>query len=67
LYEIADVLFCGYGAAQSKEFGKFVVVDFLTGVVDQVVGDEPEGFSVAQAIALLDVLGYDGVNQTLRT
>jgi len=32
LYEIVDVLFCGYGAAQSKEFGKFVVVDFLTGV-----------------------------------
>ena len=65
LYEIPDVFFCGHGTAQSKELGQFVVVDFLTGVVDQVVGDKLEGFDIAQAITLLDVLGDNGVNETL--
>lgn len=29
-----DVYFCGHGTAQPEELGQFVVVDFLTGVVD---------------------------------
>ena len=65
LGQIAHVLLGGDGTAESVELGQLVEVDLLAGIADEVIGNEAQGFNVAQTVALLDVLGDNRLYQPL--
>ena len=51
--------------ADTKDSRHIVVVDFLTGIVNEMICNLPEGINVADLEATLDVFLQDGPNETL--